>query len=55
MEDRYGTVEYKCPLLIALELTPVEACKHVKGKLKTKNQNKAKSQLSLSRSVGYSK
>ena len=44
MEDRYGTFDYKCPYS-ALELTPVEACKHVKGFFCKIENEKAKLKL----------
>ena len=44
VEDRYGTVEYKCPYS-ARELTPVEACKHVKGLFCKIENEKAKLKL----------
>ena len=47
MEDRYGTVEYKCPYS-ALELTPVKAGKHVKGKIENE-----KAKLKLNHNYHY--
>ena len=49
MEDRYGTVEYKnVHYYSALELTPVEACKHMKGKIENE-----KAKLKLNHNYHY--
>ena len=51
MENRYGTFEYKCPYS-SHELTPVEACKHVKGFF-CNIENEKKQKLKLNQNYHY--